>query len=150
MQSGKPRSTASPPKARSPLLSALQEMLELADLRPDHDRAISLVWVLREVILVIVLGRPKLRQRHDLRRDRVAARLLGVGQRLFGRTLLGGIGKEDYRAVLASHVVSLPANLCRIMNLPEVLEDPVERDNGRVEVHLHDLGVPCLLGANLL
>ena len=78
--------------------------------------------VLLEVLLVVVLGRPPLRRRHDLRDDGPAVAALRLaGARIASRAavLLLRRVEEDRRAVLVAHVRALPVQLRRVVHAEE-------------------------------
>src|SRR5881397_855530 len=86
------------------------------------EAAIS-VRVLREVLLMVVLGVVELGRRLDLRRDRAVSRrgqlLLKRVARSLGRALLIVVRVVNARAVLRAGIVPLPHALRRIVVLPE-------------------------------
>src|SRR4051794_22187064 len=107
-----------------------------------------------QVLLVVVLGVVELAERDDLGADlAVAGRaqplLEQVAAGLRGRLLLRALG-VDRRAVLGADVVALAHALGRVVLLPELLEQALVGDDGRVEHHQHDLGVPGTCRADLL
>src|SRR5215475_670088 len=116
---------------------------------PDGDRAAGPA-VLFHVALVVLLGPVERRRRGDLRDDRPPPRLLlGVacGDRGF---LLGSVVEEDRRTVLAAEVEALAVAGGRIVDPPERLKQLLVADLGRVEPHLHCLGVAGAVPADLL
>src|SRR4051812_20340221 len=101
--------------------------------------------VLREVLLVVLLGVVKLRRRQDFGRD---ASETGGGQPLLERVArpLGGalldvtVGVNP-RTVLGADVVALAHALGRIVILPEHLQEIVVRDPLRIEHDQDDFGM---------
>jgi hypothetical protein len=85
-------------------------LAELRDFGRNDDLAIGLAGVLLEIILVVVLARVELLQRHEFGHDRGVPDALGVkvGDRLLGGGLLLGAVVEDNRAVLRADVGALP------------------------------------------
>src|SRR5690606_33990340 len=85
--------------------------------------------VLRQVLLVVVLGEVEGRAVDDLGRDRPEAlrgERLAVGRlRRLGGGALGGVADIDAGAVLGADVVPLPHALGRVMGLEERLEQAV-------------------------
>src|SRR5207247_7734391 len=108
------------------------------------EAAIS-VRVLREVLLMIVLGVVALGRRLDLGRDRAVSRrgqlLLKRVTRSLGRALLIVVRVVDARPVLRAGIVSLSHALRRIVTLPEHLQQIVVTDRLRIEHDEHDLVV---------
>src|SRR5215510_12240875 len=82
--------------------------------------------VLREVLLVVILGKIERRRIEDFRRDRAkplgAQRLLVHGPRRFGSLALLGREHVDARAILRADIVALAHALGRVMILPERLQ----------------------------
>src|SRR5450759_271455 len=108
--------------------------------------------VLRQIFLVVLLGGPELLRRLDCGRDRLAVpvRASQLGLRVLGRlALLVGV-REDRRAVRAAAVVSLTIDLSRVVDLPEVVEQPLVGDDLWVVLDLHRFGVPGAACADLL
>src|SRR5579859_6318995 len=110
--------------------------------------------VLRQILLVIILGEIELRRLADFGRDGVVSRaleprLIALARGLGGLQLLRRIG-IDRRAVLRPDVIALAHALGGIMALPEELQQPVIADRLRVEDDEHDLGVPGASAAYLL
>src|SRR5262252_7400860 len=110
--------------------------------------------VLRQILLVIVLGEVERRRIEDLRCDRTETpRLelaLVVRFRGLGGFALCGRERVDARAVLRAHVVALAHALGRIVVFPECLEQLLVRDLLWVIDHQNHLVVPGAAGANLL
>ena len=131
--------------------AGLELLLQLGDLGGDHDPA---VWpwsgCFVEIVLVVVLGRPELGERDDLRHDRVAEALPGPGLGFFGGGLLLGRGVKDDRAVLAADIVALPVHLRRVVHDPEIIEELPQARLRRVKIDLDDLGMPRGAAAHFL
>src|SRR6478735_1279495 len=110
--------------------------------------------VLREVLLVVVLGVVVRRGLADLGGDvtePAPAELVPVDLRqLAGGLLLLGRGEVDRRAVLRADVVALAEALRRVVDLEELLHEVGVRDHGRVEHDPDRLGVVRRTGADLL
>src|SRR5436190_17157225 len=104
---------------RAAFAKALAAKDDDADLAADAGAAepAVAVRVLRQVLLVVVLGVEELRRRHDLGGDRAVAgrgKLLLEGvARPLGRALLLRVLDVDARAVLRPDVVALPHPLRR-------------------------------------
>src|SRR5262249_55554811 len=110
--------------------------------------------VLRQILLVIVLGEVERRRIEDFRCDRTEAPRLELALVLRFRGLGGfalyGRERVDAGAVLRAHVVALAHALGRIVVFPERLEQLLVRDLLRVIDHQNHLVVPGAAGANLL
>src|ERR1051325_258536 len=103
-----------------------------------------------QVILVVVLGRPELAERHDLCRDRARPlRPRALHGALRGLALLL-IVVEDRGAVLRPDVVALAVRRGRVVQAEEVVEDRVVRDLRRIESDLQRLGVAGAAGLHVL
>src|ERR1700742_3679137 len=91
--------------------------------------------ILRQVLLVIVLGEIELGRIDDLGGDGAVALLLQLGLvhrlRSLGLLLLGR-ERIDAGAILGGDIVALTHALCRVVALPESLEQRVVRDLLRV------------------
>src|SRR3954453_2068609 len=128
-------------------------------LDPDADRAADAratqtavtIRILRQVLLVIVLGEIEIGRRQDLGGDqtvtRLRQRLLELLLRMLRRLALLFVEEVDPRSILRADVVPLPHALRRIVALPERLQQLVIRDLLRIEHHEHDLVVPGQPGA---
>src|SRR5450759_3040096 len=111
------------------------------------------IEILREVLLVGVLGVIELGGGQDLGRDGAVAR----GRELPLERALRGLGRRalrlvegvDARAVLHARVVPLPHTLRRIMVFPEQLQQLLVRDLRGIEDDEDDLAVPRLFRADL-
>src|SRR5450759_1808193 len=111
------------------------------------------IEILREVLLVGVLGVIELGGGQDLGRDGAVAR----GRELPLERALRGLGRRalrlvegvDARAVLHARVVPLPHTLRRIMVFPEQLQQLLVRDLRGIEDDEDDLAVPRLSRADL-
>src|ERR1035437_1540295 len=108
--------------------------------------------VLREVLLVVFLGRPEVPEgldlRHDLSRAEPLGRLLLTDERL-GLAFLLVAGRPDPGTVLLAPVGTLPVRLCRVVHREEGLEEPPVGDPLRGENDLDGLGVPGPPAADL-
>src|SRR5579883_3071783 len=127
-------------------------LAELRHFRRDHGAAIRLVAVVREILLVVVLGFVKRGKRLDLGYDRRTPQL-GLRELLddlLRRCLLLRGAIEDRGAILSPDVRPLAVRRRGIVGRKEHLQDLPERDHGRVERDLHDLRVPGRAGADLL
>src|SRR2546430_8232297 len=110
--------------------------------------------ILRQILLVVVLGKIELRRIEDFGGDRTEAprlELLAIhGLRcLRGSALLGAEG-VDAGAILRAHIVALAHALGRIVALPKRFEQPLIGNLLRIIDHEHHLVVPGATGANLL
>src|SRR5947207_3171828 len=121
-----------------------------ADARPAEPAVTS--GILREVLLVIILGVVERRRVGDLRRDAVEARLVQPILKRRARGLRGALllGSErvDRRSILGACVVPLPHPLRRIVAFPENFQHRVVRRHLRIEDDEHDLGVAGHAGAH--
>src|SRR4051812_11543171 len=110
------------------------------------DAAIA-VRVLRQILLVIVLGVVELRRGKDLGRNRAVSGprelLLVRVARLLGDLALRVIVVIDSRSILRAYVVPLTHPLSRVVPLPERLHEIRVRHLAGIENHQHGLGVPC-------
>src|SRR5258708_5597204 len=104
------------------------------------------VRVLRQVLLVVVLGVIELRRRQDLGGDRAEPGFRQGALVLVAAPLRGGalrlVVVIDARPVLGADVVPLPHALRGVVAFPERLEQRVVGDLLRVEHHEHGLVVP--------
>src|SRR5262245_49894140 len=95
------------------------------------------VGILREILLVVVLGVVELRRRQNLGRDRPVAGLRERPLVLVARSLRGGalrlVVEIDPGAILRADVVALAHALRRIVALPERLQQVVVRHLRRIE-----------------
>jgi hypothetical protein len=130
----------------------MKHLLHFVKLGLDGDLAIRLPEMSREVILMVMLRAIKLGEGNDFRHDgggentgRIELLLVVLRQTL----LLVGV-KENHRTILRPHVIALAIQRCRVMRLPNDLEQFFERDRGRVIRDLSRLGVSGRAGANLL
>src|SRR5690242_9110421 len=105
---------------------------------------------LLEVALVVVLGAVERRCRRDLGDDRAVEAGLHAVAHLGRDAGLLGVVEEDRRAVLRADVRSLAVELRGIVQREELLDELLVGDLGRIEVDLHDLGVPRAPRAHLL
>src|SRR3990172_6817749 len=109
--------------------------------------------VLREVLLVIVLRVVELRSVKDLRGDPTVA--LGLEPflvqvaRSLREPLLLRAESVDARAVLRTDIRSLTHASCRVVTLPEDLQQALIRETFGIEHHQHDLVVAREPGADL-
>ena len=127
-------------------------LLELLDLRADHERAVALVRVVEEVVLVVGLGRRVVGERHHFGDDRRAVRLarLDLADHVLGHLLLRVAGGVDAAAVLGADVVALAVQRGRVVHDEEDLQHLAQRDLRRVELDLDHLGVAGAAAADLL
>src|SRR4029079_18330625 len=111
------------------------------------------VRVLRQVLLVVVLGVVEVVQRRDLGRDlavdTAAESVLERRARRVGRLTLGVARRVDRRAVLGADIVALAHALGRIVVLPEALQQRVIARLLRVEDDEDNLGVAGAGAADL-
>ena len=127
--------------------------LRLRDLDAPREDVAVVVSAFRDVLLVILLGRPKGSRGSYLRLDgeRVAPRLLDC---CFGRVCKGRLLRtvvEDHRSVLrATFIRSLVIARRRIVHLPEHVEEHLVRDVCRVVGHFANLNVSGRPPMNLL
>src|SRR5262249_8115233 len=110
--------------------------------------------ILRQILLVVVLGEIEWRSIADFGGNRAKAlRLELLAVDLFrcfrGPALVRGEG-IDTRAILCAHVVALAQALRGVVILPKCLEQPLIADLLRIEDHEHHLVVAGAAGANLL
>src|SRR5581483_2908629 len=110
--------------------------------------------ILRQILLVIVLGVKELRRVADFRRDGAVSRggkpgLISTPGDL-GRVPLGPVGHVDRGAILCADIPSLAHALRGIVRLPEHLEQILVADLRGIVNHAHHLRVSCLAGTNLL
>src|SRR4051794_13232698 len=112
------------------------------------------VRVLGEVLLVVVLGVVEVLERGDLRRDLAVAAAVQLpledALRRLGRLALSVARRVDRRAVLGAHVVALAHSLCRVVVLPEALQQRLVARLLRVEDDEHGLGVARPRAADLV
>src|SRR6266481_7122475 len=117
-----------------------------------HSSSVTRAAALREILLVILLGRVERRGGHDRGDDRPLepAALLEPRFRRDGRRLLRGVVEEDRRAVLRPHVGSLAIHRRRIVLAPEDVEQLLVRHARGIVVDEHALRVAGTRGAHLL
>jgi hypothetical protein len=99
--------------------------------------------------LVVIFRRPKTGRGENLRHDRSRMPLLFSIAGRDSRALLLRAVRKYRRAVLISHVGSLPIELRGIVNLPENVEQAIVTDLLRIEGHLDGFGVPGRMAADL-
>src|SRR5215470_16282410 len=140
------------PKALPRILSSRLDADGAA--HPGAAQAAIARGVLRQVLLMVVLGEIELRRIQHLGGDGVeAARLeLLVVHRLRGLRGLALRGRErvDAGAILRAHVVALAHALGRVVVLPERLQQLLVGDLLGVIDHQHHLVVAGTAGADLL
>src|SRR4029077_659106 len=89
------------------------------------------IRVLRQVLLVVVLGVVEGRRRRDLGGDPAepggCQTLLVGGAGCLGDALLSIVGRQDNGSILGPHVVALAVALARVVVLPEDLEELLVR-----------------------
>src|SRR5438128_9128949 len=102
-----------------------------------------------QIILMIVLGRPELGRRDDLRHDRFLPLRLPLRFGALSGLPLLLIVVEDRRTVLRSAVVSLLIQRRRVMQTEEVIEDLVVADLCRIEFDLQRFGVAGASGLHV-
>src|SRR6185312_12389353 len=108
--------------------------------------------ILRQVLLVVVLGVVELGRVDDLGGDRAVAGALQLGRiglaRRLGRLALRVAVDVERAAILRAGVAALAHALRRIVVLPEHAQELVVRDLLRVEHDAHHLGVTGGAGAD--
>src|SRR5215470_11400818 len=113
---------------------------------PDEVAGIA-VGVLLQVVLVLGLGLPEgpggLNRGDHLARPQAGG--VDVGDRVLGDLLLRVAGVEDGRPVAGPHVVALPVERGRVVDLEEELEQVPIGDLLRVEDDLDGLGVGAMV-----
>src|SRR5207245_4975266 len=102
-----------------------------------------------QIILMIVLGRPELGRRDDLRHDRFLPLRLPLRFGALGGLPLLLIVVEDRRTVLRSAVVSLLIQRRRIVKPKEVIEDLIVADLRRIEFDLQRFGMAGASGLHV-
>lgn len=127
-------------------------LAELRDLGGDHELAVALTRIAREVLLVVILGGVEGLEREDLRHHRVRPELLGFEltddfQRC---RLLFGQGGEDGGAVLRADIIALAVEGGGVVNGEEDVQKVGVRDLGGVEGDAHHLSVTGMPGTHLL
>src|SRR5262245_56019849 len=136
------------PKARHPsrLVSDLAFANRQLPSRP-HEVAGVAAGISQQVILVLGLGFPELARRHDFGRRLAGpeARLVDVGNRVFGYALLLGAGVEDRRSIARPYVVPLAIARAGVVDLEEELEDLPIAHHRRVEDDLDRLGMSAMI-----
>ena len=88
----------------------------------DHQRAVGLARVAREVLLVVALGLVERRRAGDLGDDRILPELLPPRARAITASAIArcsGRLAEDHRAVLRADVVALPVGRRRVVDREE-------------------------------
>src|SRR5689334_10642887 len=132
--------------------SIKKRLPRLRDFRCDHDLAVRLIRVPRVVRLVILLSRIEDRKGNELSDDWIVPRLvlLELGDRVLGRLLLLRRVIQNHRSILRSDVVALSIERGRIVDREEDTQKIAERNNRRIERHLHDLGVASRAAAHFL
>src|SRR6185312_6400100 len=152
---GVSRNRASTPRSVR-LLSALFLASDPCRFKRHSTAAQSAVatGILRQILLVIVLGVKELGRVADFRRDRAVSRggkpgLISTPGDL-GRVPLGPVGHVDRGAILGADIPSLPHALRGIVRLPERLEQILISDLRGIVNHAHHLRVSCLAGTYFL
>jgi hypothetical protein len=100
---------------------------------------------------MIFFGTPELRCRLNLRYHwsaKTPARIDFLPGCFCNRLLLGRVIK-NHRAILRSNIGTLPVQCRGIVIRPENIQKFIVCDLRWVEFHLHDLGVPRLISANI-
>src|SRR5271168_1338016 len=108
--------------------------------------------ILRQILLVIVLGVKELRRVADFRGDGAVSRggepgLISAPRDLGGAPLCL-VSHVDRGAVLRTDIVPLSHSLRGIVRLPEYLEQILVSDLGGIINHARNLGVSCLAGTD--
>ena len=100
---------------------------------------------------MIFFRAPEFRCGFNLRYDRPieTATLFDFGFRSFGRRLLVGRMIKNHRAILHSHIRSLPVQGSRVMVRPENIEKLIVTGLRWIELHFHHLGVSGFIGTNI-
>src|SRR5215469_5810478 len=105
------------------------------------------IGILREILLVIILGVKELRRVADFRGDGAVSRggelrLISVPRGL-GSVPLRLVSHVDRGAILRTDVAPLPHPLRGIVRLPERLEQILVSNLGGIVDHAHRRGVAC-------
>src|SRR4051794_33123784 len=125
-------------------------LADLVHLRHGDRQAVALVRVLREEVLVVVLGVEELTEGLDLGDDPAVPPLPRALRGLLEELLLLLVRVEHRRAVLRADVVALPVQLAGVVQREEHVEDHLTRDHVGVERHGHRLRVAGGPGAHEL
>ena len=105
--------------------------------------------MVREVVLVIVLGARIVLLRQHLRHHAPAVQRVDLSEHLARHRFLGRGVEIDPRAVLRAGVVALPVQRRRVVDDEEDLEDLAQRDRLRIEADPHHLVVAGIAPADL-
>ena len=94
----------------------------------------------------------KRRGRFDLRHNRLleAAALIQAGLRLFRRRVLFGGVIKNHRTILVADIGPLTIQGGRIVIRPEDIQELIVTNDRRIELHLHDFGMPGAVSTHLL
>ncbi len=97
----------------------------------DDELAVPLVWIAREVLLMIIFSRIEGLERRKLGDDGVGKKLFGgkLRDNFFRLSLLLGGGVEDCRAVLGAHIRALAVERGRVVDGEEDVQDVAEGDD---------------------
>src|SRR2546430_668758 len=106
---------------------------------------------LLQVLLVILFGTIERACRRDLRRDGPLEFAAGIERcaRLLCRGFLLRRMKENRRAILCAEVWTLPVHLCRVVSLPENVEQLFVTHFCGIERNLHPFRMPRFIPANV-
>ena len=117
----------------------------------DDELAVPLVWIAREVLLMIIFSRIEGLERRKLCDDGVEEELFGgkLRDNFFRLSLLLSGGVENSRAVLGAHICALAVERGRVVDGEEDVQNISKRDGGGVEGDSDHLGMPCGAAANL-
>ena len=111
---------------------------------------VRLIGILTGIVLVVVLGRIKRRERFERGHDRPGKSLGGIELVDLG---LGGfflslVGEEDGRAILRARVVALAIELRRVVGVEKHGQELIEGDLGRIESDADGLGMARVAAAD--
>ena len=97
----------------------------------DDELAVPLVWIAREVLLMIIFSRIEGLKRHNLGDDGVGKKQPGGKLRndIFSLSLLLSGRIEDSRAVLGAHICALAVECGRVVDGEEDVQDVAEGDD---------------------
>src|ERR1017187_8019187 len=112
---------------------------KLLQLGRDDESAIGLLWIIREIFLVVILGDEERGGRPQLGDDRAAegAFVVEFGDELFGSRALRVVVKEDDAAVLRPGIVALAVHRRGVVHGEKHFKNIAERSQCRVECDLH-------------
>ena len=124
---------------------------ELGHFGGDDELTVPLVWIAREVLLVVIFSRIEGLERRKLCDDGVEEELFGgkLRDNFFRLSLLLGGGVEDCRAVLSAHIRALTVEGGRVVDGEEDVQDVAEGDDRRVKRDTNHLGMARGAAAHL-